>query len=161
MLKNSSNRKIQTRKALQNIIKRLKKQSKKIVFTNGCFDLLHLGHILLFKKAKSCGDILVLGLNTDESAKRLKGPKRPLVDERSRARVLSELESIDYITFFNEDTPFELIKELKPNILVKGGDYRLNEIVGRNLVEKVVRFPFVEGYSTTSLIKKIVQAYGK
>lgn len=161
MLKNNQSKKIQTRKTLRKIIQRLKKQNKKIVFTNGCFDILHLGHILLFRKARSAGDFLVVGLNTDSSVRRLKGPKRPVVDERSRLKVLSELESVDFVTLFDEDTPYELIKELKPNFLVKGGDYRLNEIVGRNLVEKVIRFPVVEGYSTTALIKKIVKSYAK
>jgi D-beta-D-heptose 7-phosphate kinase/D-beta-D-heptose 1-phosphate adenosyltransferase len=159
--KNKSDIKIQSRKALQDIILRLKKQNKKIVFTNGCFDILHLGHVLLFRKARSLGDVLVVGVNSDDSVRRLKGPKRPVVDERSRLKVLSELESVDYAVLFDEDTPFELIKELKPQILVKGGDYRLNEIVGRNLVQKVVRFPVVEGYSTSALIKKIVRCYGK
>lgn len=161
MQKNKSDIKIQSRKALQDIILRLKKQNKKIVFTNGCFDILHLGHVLLFRKARSLGDVLVVGVNSDDSVRRLKGPKRPVVDERSRLKVLSELESVDYAVLFDEDTPFELIKELKPQILVKGGDYRLNEIVGRNLVQKVVRFPVVEGYSTSALIKKIVRCYGK
>ena len=160
-MQTNSSRKIQTRKALRTIIARLKKQNKKVVFTNGCFDLLHLGHVLLFRKAKTVGDILVVGLNSDGSVRRLKGVKRPVVDERSRAKLLSELESVDYVTFFHEDTPYELIKEIRPDILIKGGDYRLNEIVGRNLVKKVVRFPVVEGYSTSGLISKISRAYGK
>ena len=161
MQKNKPDNKIQARKALRDIILRLKRQNKKVVFTNGCFDLLHLGHVLLFRKARSLGDFLVVGVNTDDSVRRLKGPKRPLVDERSRLKVLSELESVDFVVLFDEDTPFELIKELKPQILVKGGDYRLNEIIGRNLVDKVVRFPVVEGYSTSALIHKIVRCYGK
>lgn len=161
MLKNKAEKKIHTRKTLQNIIRRLKEQKKKIVFTNGCFDILHLGHVLLFRKAKSLGDVLVIGVNSDDSVRRLKGPKRPVVDEKSRLKMLSELKSIDFLVLFDEDTPYELIKELRPNVLVKGGDYRLNEIVGRNLAEKVVRFPVVEGYSTSALIKRILKCHGK
>ncbi len=154
-------KKIQARKALRAVIARLKKQNKRVVFTNGCFDLLHLGHILLFRKAKASGDILVVGINSDNSVHRLKGPRRPVVGERARARVIAELASVDYVTIFDEDTPYELIRELRPDVLVKGDDYRLNEIVGRDLVQKVVRFPLVEGYSTSELISKILRAYGK
>jgi len=153
--------KIYSRKKLKNIINKLKRSGKKIVFTNGCFDLIHAGHIKSFEKAKSLGDILVVGLNSDASIKRLKGPNRPLVNEKSRASVISALEAVDYVTIFSEDTPGELIALLKPDILVKGGDYKINEIVGRENVKKVVRVPLLKGYSTTELIKKIVKVYGK
>jgi rfaE bifunctional protein nucleotidyltransferase chain/domain len=139
----------------------LKKQKKAVVFTNGCFDLLHVGHVMLFYKARSYGDVLVVAINSDESMKRLKGPSRPLVPESSRAKVLAALEPVDYVVTFGEDTPAEIIKALKPDILVKGGDYKLDQIVGREDVKKVIRFPVVEGYSTTNLIKKIIRAYGK
>ncbi len=132
-----------------------------MVFTNGCFDLLHVGHVMLFYKARSYGDVLVVAINSDESMKRLKGPSRPLVPESSRAKVLAALEPVDYVVTFGEDTPAEIIKALKPDILVKGGDYKLDQIVGREDVKKVIRFPVVEGYSTTNLIKKIIRAYGK
>ncbi|MCB4791722.1 MAG: adenylyltransferase/cytidyltransferase family protein [Elusimicrobia bacterium] len=159
MAKNSPS-KVRSRKSLKQTLIRLKNKGKKIVFTNGCFDLLHLGHIKLFKKAKTLGDILVIGLNSDSSLKKLKGPLRPLVKEGARAQVLACLEPVDYITIFGEETPEKLIMELKPDVLVKGGDYRLNEIAGRQYVKKVYIFPVIKGYSTTSLIKKIVKVYG-
>lgn len=157
---NSALKKIQSRDSLHRILSQLKKKKKKIVFTNGCFDLLHLGHVLLFEKAKSFGDILVVALNSDASLKKLKGPSRPLVKQSDRARVLAALSAVDYVTVFGEDTPEEILKELTPDVLIKGGDYKLSEIVGREYVKKVVRFPVVEGRSTTSLIKKIVERYG-
>ena len=153
--------KLLSRKSLKSALSSLKKKGKQIVFTNGCFDLLHLGHVRLFNKAKSLGDILVLGLNSDASLKKLKGPKRPLVSEKARAELLSSLEAIDYITIFGEDTPKELVKEINPDILVKGGDYKVNEVAGREFVKKVYIFPVVKGYSTTNLIEKIVRVYGK
>ena len=140
---------------------RLQKQKKKVVFTNGCFDLLHVGHVRLFQKARSLGDVLVVAINSDASLRRLKGPSRPLVNQAMRSEVLAALESIDFVTVFDEDTPAELISELRPDILIKGGDYKLEEIVGRESVKKVVRFPLVSGYSTTTLINTIVQRYGK
>jgi D-glycero-beta-D-manno-heptose 1-phosphate adenylyltransferase len=152
--------KLYGRKKLSVIVNKLKKSGKKIVFTNGCFDLIHAGHIKSFQKAKSLGDVLVVGLNSDSSVRRLKGPDRPLVNEKSRACVVSALEAVDYVTIFSEDTPAELIALLKPDILVKGGDYKLNKIVGRENVKKVVRVPLLKGYSTTELIKKIVKVYG-
>jgi D-beta-D-heptose 7-phosphate kinase/D-beta-D-heptose 1-phosphate adenosyltransferase len=117
--------------------------------------------VRLFNKAKSLGDVLVLGLNSDASLKKLKGPKRPLVSEKARAELLASLEAIDYITIFGEDTPKELVKEIRPDILVKGGDYKVNEVAGREFVKKVYIFPVVKGYSTTNLIEKIVKVYGK
>jgi D-beta-D-heptose 7-phosphate kinase/D-beta-D-heptose 1-phosphate adenosyltransferase len=155
------NAKIQDRAALSRTLSRLKKQKKTIVFTNGCFDLLHIGHVTAFRKAKSLGDVLVVGINSDASLKRLKGPKRPLVNEKDRARVLAALECVDYVTVFGEDTPYALIKALGPDILVKGGDYRLEDIVGRDLVKRVVRVPLVKGKSTTALIAKIIGSYGR
>jgi len=142
-------------------VSRLQKQKKKVVFTNGCFDLLHVGHVRLFQKARSLGDVLVVAINSDASLRRLKGPSRPLVNQAMRSEVLAALESIDFVTVFDEDTPAELISELRPDILIKGGDYKLEEIVGRESVKKVVRFPLVSGYSTTTLINTIVQRYGK
>jgi D-beta-D-heptose 7-phosphate kinase/D-beta-D-heptose 1-phosphate adenosyltransferase len=153
--------KIYSRTALQKTLARLKKQNKTIVFTNGCFDLLHLGHVRLFKKARSLGDVLVVAINADASLKRLKGPRRPLVPQGARAEILAALEPVDFVTIFGEDTPAELIAALKPDILVKGGDYNIDQIVGREHVKKVVRFSFVKGQSTTGLINEIVKRYGK
>lgn len=152
--------KICGRGKLKRIVDKLKKSGKKIVFTNGCFDLIHAGHVKVFEKAKALGDVLIVGLNSDSSVKRLKGANRPLVNEKSRAYVISALRPVDYVTLFSEDTPAELIAMLKPDILVKGGDYKINEIVGRNDVKKVVRVPLLKGHSTTELIKKIVKLYG-
>lgn len=135
-------------------------QGAHIVFTNGCFDLLHAGHVILLQKARRLGDCLVVGLNSDASVRRLKGPQRPLANEHDRAVVLSALDCVDYVTFFNEDTPQALIEKLKPTVLVKGGDYALNQIVGRELVRRVVRIPLVRGRSTSALVGKILKAYG-
>jgi rfaE bifunctional protein nucleotidyltransferase chain/domain len=153
--------KIQFRAALHKILDALKKRKKTIVFTNGCFDILHAGHVKSFETARSRGDVLVVAINTDASVRRLKGSKRPIVDENNRAKLLAGLASVDFVTFFDEDTPEELIKELRPDILVKGGDYKLDEIAGRQYVKKVVRVPLVKGISTTKIIEKIVRAYGR
>ena len=153
------NNKIVARAALTGIIASLRAGHKKIVFTNGCFDLLHLGHVQLFEKAKSLGDVLIVAVNSDSSLRRLKGPKRPLVRQADRCNVLAALESVDFVTVFGEDTPENIIRELKPDVLVKGGDYNINQIVGRQYVRKVVRFPIVKGRSTSALIKKIVESY--
>jgi D-beta-D-heptose 7-phosphate kinase/D-beta-D-heptose 1-phosphate adenosyltransferase len=130
-----------------------------IVFTNGCFDILHRGHVEYLNSAKNLGDILVLGLNSDESVKRLKGPDRPVVSEDDRAFILSQLISVDAVVIFDEDTPIPLLKLIKPDILVKGGDYGLDQVVGREIVEenggKVMTIALVEGKSTTDLIGKI------
>jgi D-beta-D-heptose 7-phosphate kinase/D-beta-D-heptose 1-phosphate adenosyltransferase len=139
---------------------KLQKAGKKVVFTNGCFDLLHLGHVSLFKKAKSMGDVLIVAINSDKSLRCLKGPKRPLVGEKDRAKLLLSLKLVEYVVVFNEQTPKEILSELHPDILVKGGDYKLSEIVGREYVKKVYRFPFVKGKSTTNLINLIVERYG-
>jgi D-beta-D-heptose 7-phosphate kinase/D-beta-D-heptose 1-phosphate adenosyltransferase len=139
---------------------KLQKTGKKVVFTNGCFDLLHLGHVSLFKKAKSIGDVLIVAINSDKSLRCLKGPKRPLVGEKDRAKLLLSLKPVDYVVVFNEHTPKEILSEIRPDVLVKGGGYKLSEIVGRDSVKKVYRFPFVKGKSTTNLINLIVERYG-
>jgi rfaE bifunctional protein nucleotidyltransferase chain/domain len=152
--------KIIGRSRLSRILNRVR-GGKIIVFTNGCFDLLHPGHVRLLQKAKSLGDLLVVAINSDRSLKKLKGGNRPFVDEKSRAEILSALDSVDYVTVFSEPTPLETIRALKPDILVKGADYKRSEIVGRNHVKKVVRIPLVKNFSTSALIRKIVHAYGK
>jgi D-beta-D-heptose 7-phosphate kinase/D-beta-D-heptose 1-phosphate adenosyltransferase len=149
-----------TRKKMQKEVKRLQKAGKKVVFTNGCFDLLHLGHISLLEKAKSMGNVLIVAINSDKSSSRLKGPQRPLSGEKDRAKLLLSLKSVDYVVVFGEQTPKEILSELRPDILVKGGDYKLSEIVGREYVKKVCRFPFIKGKSTTNLINLIVNRYG-
>ena len=149
---------------LKSIIARLKARGKKVVFTNGCFDLLHVGHIRYLRRAKKHGDILVIGLNTDRSVKQIKGEARPIVPEKERAEVLSSLEFVDYVVLFDEPDPLRLIQNLRPNVLVKGADWPRDKIVGREMVEKtggrVVRVPLVRGASTSALIEKIIRAYG-
>jgi D-beta-D-heptose 7-phosphate kinase/D-beta-D-heptose 1-phosphate adenosyltransferase len=141
------------------LLKDLKKLGHKIVFTNGCFDILHLGHITYLEEAKAKGDILVVGLNSDNSVKRLKGPERPIKDEKSRASILAALSSVDVVIIFEDDTPISLIKAVQPDILVKGGDYKKEQIVGADFVERtggqVVIIPFLEGHSSTDLINKL------
>jgi len=136
-----------------------KKAGFKVVFTNGCFDLLHLGHVDYLEKARSLGDKLIVGLNSDSSVSRFKGPERPLQDENSRARVLAAMQFIDLVVLFKEDTPLALISELVPDILVKGSDYLTENIVGADVVQKtggvVKTIHFVEGYSTTKIVEKI------
>lgn len=136
---------------------------KRIVFTNGCFDLIHLGHITYFKFAKSQGDILVVGVNTDNGIRRLKGNKRPIINENDRMGVLEELESIDYLVRFDEDTPIELIRQMKPDVLVKGADYAKEQVVGWDIVEscggRIALAPLVDGRSTSAVIQRILEAY--
>jgi D-beta-D-heptose 7-phosphate kinase/D-beta-D-heptose 1-phosphate adenosyltransferase len=146
--------KIVDRARLKDIISRSKSQGKKIVFTNGCFDIIHIGHIRYLREAKNLGDILIIGLNSDNSVSKIK-PGRPLIPEEQRAEVLSALYMVDYITIFDEDTPYELIKEIKPDVLVKGSDWGKEDIVGRDIVKEVHTIPFVEGASTSEIIKKI------
>jgi len=134
------------------------RETRRLVFTNGCFDLLHRGHIYYLSRARELGDLLVVGLNTDQSVSRLKGPGRPLNDQQARAEVLGGLAFVDYIILFSEDTPLKLITSLRPDILVKGGDYKKEEIVGykevRSLGGRVETIPLLEGYSTSSLLDK-------
>lgn len=141
------------------VVDAIKKDNKTIVFTNGCFDIIHPGHTLYLKSAKSKGDYLVVGLNSDDSVRRLKGSERPLNNQYDRAEVLDSLKPVDYIVIFDEDTPFSLISAIKPHVLVKGGDYMKDDIVGADIVEQnggmVIVIPFVEGKSTSSLIDKI------
>lgn len=136
-----------------------KSKGERIVFTNGCFDILHLGHVDYLEKARNLGDRLVLGLNTDSSVSRFKGPDRPIQDEKSRARVISSLQFVDLVVLFNEDTPKELISALVPDVLVKGSDYLAENIVGADVVKKaggeVRTIDFVTGYSTSKVIEKI------
>lgn len=139
---------------LKRSIDNLKSEGKKIVFTNGCFDIIHVGHIRYLKEAKKLGDVLIVGLNSDSSIKRLK-PDRPINSESNRAEVLASLEMVDYVSIFEEDTPYELIRFLKPDVLVKGGDWKKEEIVGSDLVPEVYSLMYLSGVSTTEIIKKI------
>jgi len=140
-------------------IKSWQAAGQKVVFTNGCFDLLHLGHVDYLENAKNLGDRLVIGLNSDSSVSRFKGPERPLQDQNSRARVLAALQFVDLVVLFDQDTPLEIISKLLPNVLVKGSDYLAENIVGADVVKKnggvVKTIDFVPGYSTTKIVEKI------
>ncbi len=150
---------------LQEKLIALRRQEKRIVFTNGCFDLLHPGHIYTLTRAKALGDVLVVGINSDVSVKRLKGEKRPILNELERATMLAALEAIDYVITFEEDTPLQLICVLQPDILVKGGDWSAEAVVGKEEVEarggQVVLIPYQTGASTTGLIERILAAYAE
>jgi len=148
-------------KKITETVKKLKKQGKKIVFTNGCFDLIHIGHVSLFQKAKTLGDVLIVAINSDKSLAGLKGPKRPLVGQKDRVKLLSAIDVIDYVIIFSEQTPYNVLKKLEPDVLVKGGDYKIEDIIGREFVKKVYRYPLVKGKSTSNLINLIVERYGK
>ncbi len=141
--------------ALKEEILSLKAAGKRIVFTNGCFDILHVGHIRYLREARGLGDILVIGLNSDSSVRRLK-PWRPIITELQRAEVLASLEMVDYVTIFAEDTPYELIKLLQPDILVKGGDWKKSDIVGSELVPETYSLPYIKGISTTEIVSRII-----
>ena len=160
-----SGTKITNLKRLHKQILQLKAKGKKIVFTNGCFDLLHYGHVQYLEKAKKAGDILVVAINRDASVKRIKDHGRPVVGERDRARVVAGLESVNYVVLFKEVTPLKIIMRLRPDVLVKGADWSKDRIVGAGFVRsyggKVVTLPLVKGRSTTNLIKKIAEIYRK
>jgi len=152
-----------SREELKNIVQSLKDAGKKIVFTNGCFDILHAGHVDYLVKAKEKGDVLVSGLNTDASVSRIKGPLRPIINEEERAFVLSNLRSVDYLTLFDEDTPIELISTIIPDVLVKGADWAIKDIVGGEFVIQnggsVEPIEFVVHQSTSKIVEKIKKSY--
>ena len=154
---------IKTRSEIIGIRNNLKKQKKKVVFTNGCFDLIHSGHIDYLAKAKKLGDVLIVGINSDSSVRRIKGEERPIISENERGIILSSLKPVDFVTLFDEDTPEELIKELKPDVLVKGSDWKMDEIVGRDVVENsggsVQTIDFVTDQSTSKIINSILKRY--
>lgn len=156
-------KKIVERKVLAEQLKVRMREGKRVVFTNGCFDLLHVGHVRYLQVAKAEGDILVVGLNSDRSVRHIKGPGRPVVSERQRAEVLAALECVDFITLFDEPDPLLTIQTLMPDILVKGADWQEDAIVGKELVEanggRVVRVPLTEGASTSSIIEKILASF--
>jgi D-beta-D-heptose 7-phosphate kinase/D-beta-D-heptose 1-phosphate adenosyltransferase len=156
--------KILEREALRNKLEALRKKGKRIAFTNGCFDILHVGHVRYLREAKKTADVLVLAINSDASVRSIKGEKRPLMTENERAEVLAALEFIDFVTIFPELTPLELINYLKPDVLIKGGDWPEEKVVGREEIKKwggkVAIIPEVEGKSTTNVVEKIRKLYG-
>ena len=155
--------KITPRNELKATVDRLKREGKKVVFTNGCFDILHAGHTRYLREARKLGDALILALNSDSSVRSIKGPMRPIVPEAERAEVVASLDSVDYVTVFDELTPLELIEYLRPDVIVKGGDWAEKDIVGAETVRKwggrVAIMPEIEGASTTNIIDKVLQVY--
>jgi D-glycero-beta-D-manno-heptose 1-phosphate adenylyltransferase len=155
---------IEDRNELINVRKKLKAENKKVVFTNGCFDILHSGHVDYLNKAKASGDVLIVGINSDDSIKRIKGEKRPIINQQERAFLVANLKAVDYVTFFGEDTPEIIINDLIPDILVKGADWALDKIVGRDTVEKnggvVKTIEFVNDQSTSKIINTILKKSG-
>jgi D-beta-D-heptose 7-phosphate kinase/D-beta-D-heptose 1-phosphate adenosyltransferase len=155
--------KITPRNELKAKVDRLKREGKKVVFTNGCFDILHAGHTRYLREARKLGDALILALNSDSSVRSIKGPMRPIVPEAERAEVVGALDSVDYVTVFDELTPLELIELLRPDVIVKGGDWAEKDIVGAETVRKwggrVAIMPEIEGASTTNIIDKVLHVY--
>jgi len=148
--------KILSKTSLAAFVAKSRRAGKKIVFTNGCFDILHAGHVAVLEFAKSKGDVLILGLNTDDSVRRQKkAANRPINKQSDRALTVAALEAVDAVVFFDEDTPYNLIKSLKPDVLVKGGDYKAGEVVGKEFAKKVIIFPLLKGRSTTYIVSKI------
>lgn len=153
--KSNSNSHIKTFEEIEKLASKLHSLGKKIVFTNGCFDILHVGHVKYLEEARSYGDVLILGLNADSSVKKLKGESRPINNQDDRAYILASLESVDYVVIFEEETPYELIKLIKPHVLVKGGDYEGKDVVGQDIADELKLVKFVDGKSTTNTIKRI------
>jgi D-beta-D-heptose 7-phosphate kinase/D-beta-D-heptose 1-phosphate adenosyltransferase len=157
--------KIKGKEELIKIAQALKPKRKRIVFTNGCFDLLHVGHVRYLEEAKRLGDVLIVGVNSDRSVRGLKGELRPILPAEERAEILSGLECVDYVTVFDEPTPLEMISSIEPHVLVKGGDWTKDDVVGREVVERlggeVFLLPFVQGSSTSHLIETIIKRYEK
>jgi len=156
--------KIESLESMAERARNLRQSGKKVVFTNGCYDILHPGHIELLSKARGLGDVLVVAINTDDSVRRLKGPGRPIFDEAERAELLSAFEMVDFVCTFSEDTPLEAILKIRPDVLVKGADWGIDEIVGGAEVEswggKVVAVPLVSGKSTTGIVERVLTRYG-
>ena len=153
--KSNSSSHIKTFEEIEKLAIKFHELDKKVVFTNGCFDILHAGHVKYLEEAKSYGDILILGLNADSSVRKLKGPTRPINNQDDRAYILASLESVDYVVIFEEETPYELIKLIKPHVLVKGGDYEGKDVVGQDIANELKLVQFVDGKSTTNTIKRI------
>jgi rfaE bifunctional protein nucleotidyltransferase chain/domain len=157
-------KKIFAQEELKKELERIRKEGKTIAFTNGCFDILHVGHVRYLRDAKKTADVLILALNSDSSVRTIKGEKRPLIPQEERADVLAGLESVDYVTIFDEPTPLELIEYLKPDVLIKGGDWAEESIVGRDAIRswggRVIVIPEIEGASTTNIVDKVLKVYG-
>ncbi len=160
-----SAQKIKEEKKLKKIVQRLRRKGKRIVFTNGCFDILHYGHIKYLESAKGYGDVLIVAVNSDSSVRKLKGKSRPINNQTERTNIVASLGCVDYVTVFKEPTPYRMIKNLKPDYLIKGADWKKEDIIGRDIVAsyggKVGVVPFIKNYSTTDLIRKIIKKFSK
>jgi len=160
-----SAQKIKTLKEIVRLRAQLREQGKKLVFTNGCFDILHVGHVRYLNHARSLGDVLVVGVNSDHSVREIKGESRPIVPELERAEVLAALAGVDFVFIFDDSTPKHVIEAIVPDVLVKGADWGISEIVGRDIVENaggvVLNVPLVEGSSTTEIIQRVLERFGK
>jgi D-beta-D-heptose 7-phosphate kinase/D-beta-D-heptose 1-phosphate adenosyltransferase len=158
-------KKILSAPELRRVLSILRATGKTVVFTNGCFDILHTGHTRYLDRARALGDILVVAVNSDRSVRTIKGEKRPINPEADRAETLAALEAVDFVTIFDEPDPYLVIKELQPDVLVKGGDWPIEQIIGRDIVAgrggRVVNVPYLEGASTTGIIEKIIKIYGR
>jgi D-beta-D-heptose 7-phosphate kinase/D-beta-D-heptose 1-phosphate adenosyltransferase len=139
---------------LKHILQGLKAQAKRVVFTNGCFDIIHIGHIRYLREARTLGDLLVVGINSDRSVSIIK-PDRPVNSQDQRAEVLASLEMVDYVTIFDEETPYELIKSIQPDVLAKGGDWKKEDIIGSDIAKETYSLPYIKGISTTGIIERI------
>ena len=151
--------KIKKREELREIVEALRKDGKRICFTNGCFDIVHQGHVLYLEEARRHGDCLIVGVNTDSSVREIKGENKPVIPLEGRTAVLAALEVVDYVVPFDEPDPFELISYLRPHVLVKGGDWEADEVIGRELVDEIIVVPYIDGVSTSGIIKTILQRY--
>jgi len=150
--------------SLPNLLKKLpalRRQGKKIAFTNGCFDLMHIGHVKYLEQASKGNRVLIVGLNSDLSTRRIKGPSRPIIPQKSRSAVLAALESVDFVVIFNEETPYQLIAAVKPDILIKGADWKGKPVIGEDLVKKVELIKYIKGFSTTNIIEKVIKSEKK
>ena len=146
--------KIVDRLELEQVVERLRADGRKIVFTNGCFDIIHVGHVRYLKDAKHLGDVLIIGLNSDKSVSAIK-PGRPVNPQEHRAEILASLDMVDYVVLFDEDTPYDLIKLVKPDVLVKGGDWKKEDIIGSDIARETLSLPYIKGISTTEIINRI------
>ena len=160
----SVSEKLKTLEELKAIVVVARNNGKKVAFTNGCFDLLHRGHVHVLREAKACGDLLIVGINSDESVKQIKGPTRPVLPESDRCELLGAMEMVDYVVLFDEPDPHDLISAVRPDVLVKGGDWNTEKIIGADLVEeaggRVAVVPYIKGFSTTELIERVKNSDG-
>jgi rfaE bifunctional protein nucleotidyltransferase chain/domain len=156
--------KLKSLEEIKAIIVEARNNRKRVVFTNGCFDLLHRGHVHILREARACGDVLVVGINSDKSVKQIKGPARPVLPESDRCELLGAMEMVDFVILFNEPDPYDLIAAIQPDVLVKGGDWNSEKIIGADLVEegggRVVVVPYIKGFSTTEIIERIRNSDG-